>query len=81
MGVSHKALVPVAGEAMVGRVLRVAAEAFPDSPLFVSVEDFKDYAANDLALFKEAFAKSAADMCTRWGAFNPFADLLPKRTD
>jgi CTP:molybdopterin cytidylyltransferase MocA len=40
MGVSHKALVPVAGEAMVGRVLRIAAEAFPDSPLFVSVEDF-----------------------------------------
>ncbi|HEX8571990.1 MAG TPA: spore coat biosynthesis protein F [Allosphingosinicella sp.] len=40
LGVSHKALVPVAGEAMVGRVLRIAAEAFPDSPLFVSVEDF-----------------------------------------
>ena len=40
LGVSHKALVPVAGEAMVGRVLRTAAEAFPDSPLFVSVEDF-----------------------------------------
>jgi hypothetical protein len=40
MGVSHKALVPVAGEAMVGRVLRIAAEAFPASPLFVSVEDF-----------------------------------------
>jgi hypothetical protein len=39
-GVSHKALVPVAGEAMVGRVLRTAAAAFPDSPLFVSVEDF-----------------------------------------
>jgi hypothetical protein len=40
LGVSHKAMVPVAGEAMVGRVLRTAAEAFPDSPLFVSVEDF-----------------------------------------
>ncbi|HEX8621326.1 MAG TPA: spore coat biosynthesis protein F [Allosphingosinicella sp.] len=40
LGVSHKALVPVAGEAMVGRVLRIAAEAFPDSPLFVSIEDF-----------------------------------------
>lgn len=40
LGVSHKALVPVAGEAMIGRVLRIAAEAFPDSPLFVSVEDF-----------------------------------------
>jgi GTP:adenosylcobinamide-phosphate guanylyltransferase len=39
-GVTHKALVPVAGEAMVGRVLRIAAEAFPDAPLFVSVEDF-----------------------------------------
>jgi len=40
LGVSHKAMVPVAGEAMVGRVLRTAAEAFPQSPLFVSVEDF-----------------------------------------
>jgi GTP:adenosylcobinamide-phosphate guanylyltransferase len=39
-GVSHKALVPVAGEAMVGRVLRIAAEAFPEAPLFVSIEDF-----------------------------------------
>jgi hypothetical protein len=39
-GVSHKALVPVAGEAMIGRVLRIADEAFPDSPLFVAVEDF-----------------------------------------
>jgi len=39
-GVSHKALVPVAGEAMIGRVLRIADEAFPDCPLFVSVEDF-----------------------------------------
>ena len=43
--VSHKALVPVAGEAMVGRVLRIAAEAFPDSPLFVAVEDFAVIAA------------------------------------
>jgi hypothetical protein len=45
LGVSLKALVPVAGEAMVGRVLRVAAKAFPDSPLFVSVEDFALIAA------------------------------------
>ena len=45
LGVSHKALVPVAGEAMVGRVLRTAAEAFPQSPLFVSVEDFAIIAA------------------------------------
>ncbi len=45
MGVSHKALVPVAGEAMVGRVLRIAAEALPDSPLFVAVEDFAVIAA------------------------------------
>jgi hypothetical protein len=45
LGVSHKALVPVAGEAMIGRVLRIAAEAFPDSPLFVSVEDFAIIAA------------------------------------
>ena len=39
-GVSHKCLVPVQGEAMVGRVLRIAAEAFPDAPLFLSIEDF-----------------------------------------
>lgn len=45
LGVSHKALVPVAGEAMVGRVLRIAAEAFPQAPLFVSVEDFSIIAA------------------------------------
>lgn len=38
-GVSHKAMVPVGGEAMVGRVLRIAAEAFPDSRLYVSVDD------------------------------------------
>jgi GTP:adenosylcobinamide-phosphate guanylyltransferase len=40
MGVSHKAMVPVAGEAMIGRVLRIADEAFPAAPLFVSIEDF-----------------------------------------
>lgn len=39
-GVSHKCMVPVAGEAMVGRVLRIADEAFPDSPLFLSIENF-----------------------------------------
>lgn len=39
-GVTHKALVPVRGEAMVGRVLRIAAETFDEAPLFVSVEDF-----------------------------------------
>jgi hypothetical protein len=39
-GVTHKCLVPVASEAMVGRVLRIADQAFPQAPLFVSVEDF-----------------------------------------
>jgi hypothetical protein len=39
-GVSHKCLVPVLGEAMVGRVLRIAEEALPEAPLFLSVEDF-----------------------------------------
>ncbi len=39
-GVTHKCLVPVAGEAMVGRVLRIAGEAYPEAPLFVSIEDF-----------------------------------------
>jgi GTP:adenosylcobinamide-phosphate guanylyltransferase len=38
-GVSHKAMVPVGGEAMVGRVLRIAAEAFPEARLYISVED------------------------------------------
>jgi hypothetical protein len=39
-GVSHKALVPVRSEAMVGRVLRIAESAWPDAPLFVLVDDF-----------------------------------------
>jgi GTP:adenosylcobinamide-phosphate guanylyltransferase len=39
-GVSHKCLVPVLGEAMVGRVLRAVDSAFPDAPIFLSVEDF-----------------------------------------
>src|SRR4051812_2914923 len=38
-GVSHKAMVPVAGEAMVGRVLRIAETAMPGAPLYVSVDD------------------------------------------
>lgn len=44
-GVTHKCLVPVAGEAMLGRVLRIVDEAFPGAPLFVSVEDFGTVAA------------------------------------
>lgn len=39
-GVSHKCLVPVLGQAMIGRVLETAAAAWADAPLFVSVEDF-----------------------------------------
>lgn len=39
-GVSHKCLVPVLGEAMISRVLRIVDEAFPDAPIFVSIEDF-----------------------------------------
>jgi len=39
-GVSNKCLVPVAGQAMIGRVLDLVASAFPNAPLFVSVEDF-----------------------------------------
>ncbi len=39
-GVSHKALVPVAGVPMLARVLRTAEQAYPDEPLYVSVEDF-----------------------------------------
>lgn len=38
-GVTHKAMVPVGGEAMVGRVLRIAQAAFPGAPLYVSVDD------------------------------------------
>lgn len=44
-GVTHKCLVPVGGEAMVGRVLRTAAAACPDAALFLSVEDFEAVAA------------------------------------
>src|SRR4051812_49637660 len=44
-GVSHKAMVPVRGEAMVGRVLRIAEAAYPDAPLYVSVDDFAAIAA------------------------------------
>jgi hypothetical protein len=44
-GVSHKAMVPVRGEAMVGRVLRVAEGAYPDAPLYISVDDFAAIAA------------------------------------
>jgi hypothetical protein len=44
-GVSHKAMVPVAGEAMVGRVLRIAEMAWPEAPLYVSVDDFAAIAA------------------------------------
>src|SRR3546814_5468886 len=39
-GVTHKCLVPVRGEAMVGLVLRTAADAWPDAELFLSVDDF-----------------------------------------
>jgi hypothetical protein len=44
-GVSHKAMVPVKGEAMVGRVLRIAEAAYPQAPLYVSVDDFSSIAA------------------------------------
>src|SRR5437763_9571065 len=44
-GVSHKAMVPVGGEAMVGRVLRVAEAAFADAPLYVSIDEFTAIAA------------------------------------
>jgi hypothetical protein len=60
MGVPLKALVPVAGEAMIGRVLRVAAEAFPDSPLFVSVEDFAIIAAEPTVARLHAEGRLAA---------------------
>ncbi|MBA3677201.1 MAG: NTP transferase domain-containing protein [Sphingosinicella sp.] len=39
-GVSHKCLVPIAGQAMISRVIATAANAFPDAKLFVSIEDF-----------------------------------------
>jgi GTP:adenosylcobinamide-phosphate guanylyltransferase len=40
-GVSHKCIVPVAGVPMIERVLRVADEAYPAAPIFVSIEDFE----------------------------------------
>lgn len=39
-GVSHKCLVPVLGEAMISRVLKIVDEAFPEAPVFMSIEDF-----------------------------------------
>jgi GTP:adenosylcobinamide-phosphate guanylyltransferase len=44
-GVSHKAMVPVRGETMVGRVLRIAEAAWADAPIYVSVDDFAAIAA------------------------------------
>jgi GTP:adenosylcobinamide-phosphate guanylyltransferase len=44
-GVSHKAMVPVAGEAMVGRVLRIAEAAYPEAHLYVSIDDVASIAA------------------------------------
>lgn len=38
-GTSHKCLVPVAGVPMIVRVLEACDTAFPDSPLYVSIED------------------------------------------
>ncbi len=40
-GVSHKCLVPVRGVAMIARVLALVDEAFPEAPIFVSIEDFE----------------------------------------
>jgi GTP:adenosylcobinamide-phosphate guanylyltransferase len=39
-GVSHKCMVPVRGEAMIGRVLRAVDAAFPEARIFVSIENF-----------------------------------------
>ncbi len=39
-GVSHKCLVPVRGVAMISRVLAIVDEAFPEAPIFVSIENF-----------------------------------------
>jgi GTP:adenosylcobinamide-phosphate guanylyltransferase len=40
-GVSHKCLVPVRGEAMIARVLKIVEQAFPHASIFVSIEDFE----------------------------------------
>ena len=40
-GVSHKCLVPVAGEAMIGRVLNIVDQAYPGEPIHVSIEEFE----------------------------------------
>lgn len=39
-GVSHKCLVPVQGQSLIGRVLSTVESALPESPIFVSIEDF-----------------------------------------
>jgi GTP:adenosylcobinamide-phosphate guanylyltransferase len=40
-GISHKCLVPVRGVPMIARVLKIVEEAFPEAPIFVSIEDFE----------------------------------------
>jgi GTP:adenosylcobinamide-phosphate guanylyltransferase len=40
-GVSHKCVVPVAGVPMIERVLRIVDQAFPEAPVFVSIENFE----------------------------------------
>ena len=47
-GVTHKCLVPVRGEAMISRVLKIVDEAFPTAPLFVSIEDFSIIRGEDI---------------------------------
>lgn len=39
-GVSHKCMVPVRGQAMIGRVLATLDRAFPDAQIAISIEDF-----------------------------------------
>ena len=43
------------------------------------VEDFKEYAANDLALFKEAFTKAAEKLRDPRGNWDVLGGLLPER--
>ncbi len=54
-GVSHKCLVPVLGVPLIERTLRIVAEAFPEAPLFISIED--EAVIRELPLVSELMTK------------------------
>src|SRR3546814_11876179 len=74
-GVTHKCLVPVRGEAMVGRVLRTAADAWPDAELFLSVDDFSAVAEEPTVAHLRAEERRVGKECvstcrSRWAPYH-----------